>query len=93
MSQREFKTGDTVRIKSWEHEEQTPKDAVNPTHYKSGKVECIDALESATMGKTGLEAVCTANVIKYLWRYEQKNGRTDILKAKWYLDKLLTVVE
>lgn len=64
-------------------------DAINPSHYKQGKVECIDALESATVNKTGLEAVCVANVIKYLWRYEAKNGLEDIRKAQWYLAKLI----
>ena len=64
-------------------------DAINPSHYKQGKVECIDALESATVNKTGLEAVCVANVIKYLWRYEAKNGLEDVRKAQWYLAKLI----
>lgn len=62
---------------------------INPQHYKNGKVECIDALESATVNKIGIEAVCVANIIKYLWRYEDKNGIEDVQKAKWYLEKLL----
>lgn len=68
-------------------------DAINPSHYKQGKVECIDALESATVNKTGLEAVCVANVIKYLWRYEAKNGLEDVRKAQWYLAKLTDYLE
>lgn len=65
-------------------------DAVNhPSHYTSGKIECIDALESATEGLTGIEAVCTANAIKYLWRWKRKNGTEDLKKAKWYIDKLI----
>ena len=63
-------------------------DPVNPNHYKQGGIECIDALKSATIGKSGIEAVCTANVIKYLWRYEEKNGLEDIHKAQWYLNRL-----
>lgn len=67
-------------------------DVVNhPSHYTNGKVECIDAIESATVGKTGIEAVCVAKVIKYLWRYEDKNGLEDIKKAQWYLNKLIEV--
>ena len=73
----------------WELIEEA-KDNINPRHYNQGKVECIDALESATVDKKGIEAVCTANVIKYLWRYESKNGVEDIKKAKWYLNKLLS---
>ena len=70
--------------------EQVRQDMINsPSHYTQGKVECIDAIESATIGKKGIEAVCVANVIKYLWRYEEKNGLEDIKKAQWYLQKLI----
>lgn len=65
---------------------------INPDHYRTGKVECIDAIEAATIGKSGIEAVCTANVVKYLYRYEAKNGLQDVLKAKWYMDKLVDVL-
>lgn len=65
-------------------------DVVNhPSHYTQGDVECIDAIKAATVGKNGIEAVCVANVIKYLWRYEEKNGVQDCHKARWYLDRLL----
>jgi hypothetical protein len=64
-------------------------DNVNkPAHYQ-GKVECIDAIESAVEGLEGIEAVCTANVIKYVYRWKKKNGKEDLLKAKWYLEKLI----
>lgn len=64
------------------------RDAINPGHYRQGGIECIDALKAATVGKTGIEAVCVANVIKYLWRYEEKNGVEDVEKALWYLNRL-----
>lgn len=65
-------------------------DNVNhPLHYTQGGIECIDALKAATVGKTGIEAVCVANVIKYLWRYEEKNGIEDVNKAQWYLNRLI----
>lgn len=69
-------------------------DMVNhPKHYTQGGIECIDALKAATVGKRGIEAVCVANVIKYLWRYEEKNGVEDIRKAKWYIERLLKELE
>ena len=65
-------------------------DMVNhPSHYTQGGIECIDALKAATVSKTGIEAVCTANAIKYLWRYEEKNGIEDVKKARWYIDRLI----
>jgi len=68
-------------------------DKINPFHYKQGAVECIDAIESATINLTGIDAVCTANAIKYLWRWKEKNGVDDLLKAQWYINRLLTNTE
>jgi hypothetical protein len=65
----------------------------HPPHYTAGKVECIDALEAATTGLHGIEAVCTANAIKYLWRWKYKNGAEDLRKSVWYIEKLLTKAE
>ena len=66
----------------------------HPKHYQSSNgVECIDAIESATEDLTGLEAVCTANVLKYIWRWKRKNGLEDLKKARWYLDKLIKKLE
>ena len=67
-----------------------PNDMVNhPSHYTQGGIECIDALEAATSGLTGIEAVCTANAIKYLWRWKQKNGIEDLEKARWYINRMI----
>ena len=69
-------------------------DMINhPAHYTAGKIECIDALEAATTGLKGIEAVCTANAIKYLWRWKYKNGVQDLQKAQWYINKLIAVCE
>lgn len=69
-------------------------DVVNhPSHYTNGRIECIDAIDSATTGKSGIEAVCVANVIKYLWRYEEKGGLESVRKAQWYLNKLISELE
>lgn len=70
------------------------KDNVNsPSHYTQAGIECIDAITAAVSGKTGIEAVCVANVIKYLWRYELKNGLEDVKKAQWYLNRLVSGLE
>lgn len=67
-----------------------PADAVNhPAHYTAGGVECIDAIAAATTGLEGIEAACTANAIKYLWRWKRKNGQEDLRKARWYINHLL----
>lgn len=66
------------------------QDEINhPTYYKKGDVECIDAIKAAVSTLKGFEAVCTANVIKYMWRWKEKGGSSDLKKAKWYLDCLI----
>ena len=67
-----------------------PDPVDHPPHYCAGSIECIDAIEAATEGLTGIEAVCTGNAIKYLWRWKRKNGIEDLKKARWYLDRLIT---
>ena len=69
-------------------------DNVNhPAHYTAGAIECIDALAAATEGLQGIEAVCTANAIKYLWRWKRKNGVEDLKKAIWYTERLIKEME
>ena len=74
-------------------DENVPDMVNHPQHYTQGGIECIDALKAATVGKRGIEAVCVANVIKYLWRYEEKNGIEDVRKAKFYIERLLKELE
>lgn len=60
----------------------------NPSHYKTGKFECIDVMIEAI----GLESVmqyCVCNAFKYLYRQKRKNGIEDLEKARWYLDKFI----
>jgi len=61
----------------------------NPTHYNTGAVECIDAIE-ATLSAEEFQGYCRGNTLKYLWRCMYK-GKTkqDLEKARWYLDRLL----
>lgn len=65
----------------------------HPQHYNQGGIECIDAIKAATVGKTGIEAFCVGNVIKYLFRYENKNGLEDVKKAQWYINRLIQKLE
>jgi hypothetical protein len=67
-------------------------DNVNhPPHYNIGKIECIDYLED-NLGE-GFEYYLEGNVKKYLHRFRHKgNDITDLRKARWYLDKLITTI-
>lgn len=68
------------------------KNAINPAHYTQGKVQCIDAIEAATCGLTGVEGFLVGNIVKYLWRWKHKNGMQDLQKAEWYLQRLIRQV-
>ena len=69
-------------------------DEVNsPNHYCKGNIECIDVIEAATEGLVGMEAVCTANIIKYIFRWKDKNGTVDVKKCEWYVKRLIKELE
>lgn len=69
--------------------QEVKNDPINPNHYRQGKVECIDCIESATSNLTGFEGFCTGNAIKYLYRWKQKGGRQDLEKSRWYINRML----
>ena len=70
------------------------KERVNhPDHYNQGGIECIDAIESATIGLEGVEAFYTGNIIKYIWRWKYKNGIEDLKKIQFYLNRLIGYLE
>jgi len=64
----------------------------HPAHYNGGDIECIDAIKSAVQGLNGFEGFCAGNAIKYLWRWKVKGGKTDLLKAAFYINRLTTEV-
>jgi len=61
-----------------------------PQHYNSGGIECIDAIE-AMLSKGEFIGYLRGNSFKYRWRYTYKDGVQDLMKARWYEDKLLEV--
>jgi hypothetical protein len=68
-------------------------DVVNsPEHYRQGGIEAIDAIKAAVTTAPPVQAVFVANILKYVWRYREKNGKQDLMKARWYLDELIKEV-
>ena len=68
-------------------------DLVNsPPHYNSGNIECIDAIEES-MTPEAFKGYLKGNNQKYMWRYELKKGLKDVLKADWYLNRLVKTLE
>src|SRR6056297_365390 len=68
-------------------------DKVNsPSHYRSGNIECIEAIEEALTDEE-LRGYFKGNCLKYLWREQYKNQLEDLKKAQFYLNRLIKNVE
>lgn len=67
-------------------------DPVNPNHYSFGSIETIDYIEDK-MTNEMIQGYCVGNIIKYVSRYRHKNGKEDLQKAKWYLERLIKNME
>lgn len=64
-------------------------DPVNhPSHYETGKFECIDVMVE-TMGIDATMEFCVCNAFKYLYRHKRKNGIQDLEKANGILKNIL----
>lgn len=63
----------------------TTHDPIQPSHYAfdEGVIECIDYIDSHSFD------FVEGNIIKYVTRYQYKNGTEDLKKARWYLDRLI----
>lgn len=57
-------------------------DKINPSYYGTG-LDVIDFCQ-----KNNLDFM-QGNVIKYVTRYKEKNGKEDLLKAREYIDRII----
>ena len=86
---------DNKYIEKYLKHNKPKEDIVNhPSHYQSNQgIEVIQVIGAFTEDLVGMEAVCTANVLKYVCRWKKKNGIEDLKKAEWYLKKLIDIKE
>ena len=82
-----------VKVRKIEARRKNPQqDSVNhPEHYAGGGIECIDAMIAA-LGKDSVLDFCVCNAMKYVWRHRNKNGKEDLQKAGWYLNKAVELI-
>lgn len=67
---------------------QEEQDMVNkPKHYTYGDIEVIDYIEQVTKNYKPELAFAIGNAIKYISRANHKNGKEDLDKARWYLER------
>ena len=64
-----------------------------PKHHTQGSVECLDDID-AMMGDRGRLDTYRAMIVKYIWRcFDKGDAVTDLKKARWYIDRLIGVLE
>lgn len=66
--------------------------AITPDYYKKDGLECYDA-QKASVGLVKFQGYLECCIYKYLWRWEDKNGKQDLKKAAEYLAKLIETVD
>ncbi|HBZ6456195.1 TPA: DUF3310 domain-containing protein [Listeria monocytogenes] len=62
----------------------------NPSHYTAGGIETLDYIKAKV---ADYPSYAVGNIIKYVSRYEHKNGLEDLKKAQFYLNDLIKEME
>lgn len=73
-----------MKIMETETTHKTPlSEQIGGQHYKGFKIQPIEFIHANSI------PFCEANVIKYLCRWRNKNGKEDLHKARHYIDLLI----
>lgn len=59
----------------------------NPEHYSRWKIEPLEFIMENDVD------FARGNIIKYIMRYDGKDGLNDLIKARTYLNRLIAKVE
>ena len=73
-------------------ESSKPDNVNHPKHYCKGGLECIQVIKAQLTPEQN-KGYLYGNVLKYLWRWPDKNGLEDLRKAAKYLEWLQEEVE
>lgn len=70
---------------------ETRDPIVRPSHYAgTNGIECLDAIRNM-LSREEFIGFLRGNQLKYLWRYQRKNGLEDLRKAnqlgQWLLEE------
>lgn len=68
---------------------ETSSKVHHPNHYNQNGMEVWDVIKAFTSNLSGVEAFYAGNAIKYILRWDKKNGIEDLEKAKVYIDKII----
>ena len=88
-----FKKMDNDKFTITQNTNEEKPDMVNhPKHYTSGTlgIEVIDTMEMCSTEEEFM-GYLRCNALKYISRFENKNGLEDVKKCAWYVKKYLAV--
>lgn len=85
---RDITDNNDFTIIEWNAVPEYAEDTVNhPSHYNYGDIEVINFIEQVTKHYNPNVAYHIGNAIKYLARSPHKNGKEDVDKARWYIER------
>lgn len=86
---------DALSSDAMEPDAQTDNMVNSPKHYMIGKYELIDFLDELAVhgGYSAVELGYVLSILQYVCRAPKKNGLQDYQKAKWYLTRLVEMLE
>ncbi len=77
-------------LHSFDESTDTSDNINNPEHYTSGGIETLDYIKAKV---SDYPSYTVGNILKYVSRYEHKNGIEDLKKAQFYLNDLIEWME
>ena len=60
-----------------------------PNHYAKNGLTPVESFCNGLFSKEETKGFMVGNIIKYCCRFESKNGKEDLLKAREYIDLLI----
>lgn len=63
---------------------------IKPDYYHQNGIDVIRCIE-LLQGQDAAIEFCRGNVLKYITRFDKKNGEVDLLKAQTYINRMLAI--
>jgi len=63
-------------------------DLIIPEYYTKGGMDVLNIMR-LKFSKEQVKGFLIGCVLKYIFRYQNKNGKEDLIKIKWYIEELI----
>lgn len=72
-----------------EKDVEKKRSPIKPDYYREGSKDLLQRFEEGLLTRKETIGFYKGNIMKYLIRFEQKNGIEDLIKAQTYLNRLI----